>query len=264
MSTKPQPSVIPAKVTLTVHGRRLDLTMSVPNAKVPASAMLPLFRKVAEDFLDMGIADGEAAGNQVSCQKGCGACCRQLVPISPIEAREIARVVQQMEPTRRATILQRFASARRRLRQEEMLEALSQPDQHSNEHMRILGREYFQLGIACPFLEDESCSIYHDRPITCREYLVTSPPEHCAFPTAENISMVDLPAGPVWTAVARFDQSTGGRLPWVPLILALEFAAASTDEPEKRPGKQWAQEFIARIAGRSQNTQKNSTGVSPV
>ena len=42
--------------------------------------------------------------------------------------------------------------------------------------MRILGREYFQLGIPCPFLEEESCSIYHDRPITCREYLVTSPP----------------------------------------------------------------------------------------
>jgi Fe-S-cluster containining protein len=261
MSIKSQQSVIPARVTLTVRGRRLDLHMSVPDAKVTGEAMLPVFRKVAEELLEMGVAEGEAAGHKVSCQKGCGACCRQLVPISPIEAREIARVIARMEPARRAAILQRFASASRRLDQEQMLEALSQPEQFSNEHMRIVGREYFLLGIPCPFLEDESCSIYHDRPITCREYLVTSPPEHCAFPTAENISMVDLPAGPVWTSVARFEKPAGGPLPWVPLILALEFAAASTDEPAKRSGKQWAQEFIARLAARSHNAPR-PTGVS--
>jgi Fe-S-cluster containining protein len=34
----------------------------------------------------------------------------------------------------------------------------------------------------CPFLEDESCSIHPDRPLVCREYLVTSPAELCAGP----------------------------------------------------------------------------------
>ncbi len=43
-------------------------------------------------------------------------------------------------------------------------------------------RRYFHLGIACPFLEDESCSIHADRPISCREYLVTSPAVNCADP----------------------------------------------------------------------------------
>jgi len=255
MSEKPQPQTIPATVHLTIRGRRVELNMSVPDAKVPSAAMLPVFRKVAEDLVELGVAEGEAAGRKVSCKKGCGACCRQLVPISPIEARQIALVVERMEPARRAAVLQRFASARRRLEQEQMLETLSQPEQFSNEHMRLLGREYFELGIPCPFLEDESCSIYHDRPITCREYLVTSPAENCAFPTAENISMIDLPAGPVWTAVARFETSHKGRLRWVPLILALDFSANSDDEPAKRSGKQWAQEFITRIASRAQNAQ---------
>ena len=131
-----------------------------------------------------------------------------------------------------------------------MLGPLSRPDQFSNEHMRIVGREYFRLGIACPFLEEESCSIYHDRPITCREYLVTSPAENCSRPSAENISMVDLPAGPVWPAVARFEKASNGRMQWVPLILALDFAATADGEPEMRHGKEWAQEFMGRIADR--------------
>lgn len=255
MNTKStQASAIPAPVTLTIHGRRLDLQISVPDGKVPPSQMLPVFRKVAEDLLEIGIAQGESTGHHVSCRKGCGACCRQLVPISAIEAREIARVVNRMQPARRRTILQRFASARRRLQDEHMLQPLSQPEQFSKEPMRILGREYFNLGIPCPFLEDESCSIYHDRPITCREYLVTSPPENCANPNPQNVTMVDLPAGPVWTAVARFEKSQGDRLKWVPLILALDFAADEPTEPQQRHGTQWTQEFITRLASRTKNT----------
>lgn len=251
MNDKPrQPPMIGATVSLTVRGKRLDLRVSIPDGRVAAPAMLPLFRKVAEDLLDTGVAEAQAAGKKVSCKKGCGACCRQLVPISLMEAREIARVVEQMDETRRAVVLQRFAAARQRLAETDMLVPLSQPDQFSNEHMRALGREYFELGIACPFLEEESCSIYHDRPITCREYLVTSPAENCSRPGPENITMVDLPAGPVWTAVARFEKSSNGRMKWVPLILALEFAARSNGQPEPRPGKQWAREFIGRIAGR--------------
>ena len=45
-----------------------------------------------------------------------------------------------------------------------------------------LAYEYFKHGIACPFLEDESCSIHPDRPMACREYLVSSPAENCRAP----------------------------------------------------------------------------------
>ena len=250
MNENPQPPMMGATVSLTVRGKRLDLRMSIPEGKVGAPAMLPLFRKVAEDLLDAGVAQAEAAGKKVSCKKGCGACCRQLVPISLMEAREICRVVERMDEQRRAVVLKRFESARQRLAEADMLGPLSQPDQFSNEHMRALGREYFELGIACPFLEAESCSIYHDRPITCREYLVTSPAENCSRPSPENIGMVDLPAGPVWTAVARFEKSANGRMRWVPLILALDSASISDGEPQERPGKQWAQELIGRLASR--------------
>ena len=45
----------------------------------------------------------------------------------------------------------------------------------------------------CPFLEDESCSIHPERPLVCREYLVTSPAELCAGPKQEGVTPVAVP-----------------------------------------------------------------------
>ena len=44
---------------------------------------------------------------------------------------------------------------------------------------RDLSKRYFSLRIACPFLDDESCSIHETAPLVCREFHVSSPPERC-------------------------------------------------------------------------------------
>jgi len=246
--TLKEPKSIMGRVALTVRGQRLDVEVRIPDGKLPLSAMLPVFRSVAENFVDMGVAGEAKAGRNVSCQKGCGACCRQLVPISAIEAREVAKVVERMPPGRKAVIEQRFADARQKLADAEMLDPLLHPDLYSDEQMRALGRQYFRLGIPCPFLEDESCSIYPDRPITCREYLVTSPAINCAAPTPETVKVVPLVAGPVWAAVARLEPEKNSRfIRWVPLILALEFAESAEPPPTARAGKEWVEEFFRRI-----------------
>src|SRR4029077_10602687 len=58
---------------------------------------------------------------------------------------------------------------------------------------RELSVSYFAQGIPCPFLEDESCSIHPERPLVCREYLVTSPAELCAGATQEGVTPVAVP-----------------------------------------------------------------------
>lgn len=40
--------------------------------------------------------------------------------------------------------------------------------------------EYFRRNIPCVFLEDGRCSVYEARPVACRGYFVTTPPENCA------------------------------------------------------------------------------------
>jgi Fe-S-cluster containining protein len=45
--------------------------------------------------------------------------------------------------------------------------------------MEPINREYNALRMACPFLDQETCSIYDHRPAACRELLVTTPPALC-------------------------------------------------------------------------------------
>jgi hypothetical protein len=62
---------------------------------------------------------------------------------------------------------------------------------------------------------------------------------------------VELP-GKVWTALARSD-STGPRgrfIPWVPLILAPEWASAHPDASEPRPVEEVFRGVFAELAGR--------------
>src|SRR5436190_21620887 len=137
-----QSKSVTATVALTIRGKRFEMKIGVPAGNLLASEMLPMFRSVAESFVNMGIAEEEKAGRKVSCQKGCGACCRQLVPISAIEARLVAKVVASMPPERRATVLRRFADARAKLEEAEMLDPLLHPDLYSDEQTRAIGRDY--------------------------------------------------------------------------------------------------------------------------
>jgi Fe-S-cluster containining protein len=118
-----------------------------------------------------------------------------------------------------------------------------------------LGLDYFRLGIPCPFLENESCSIYADRPLACREFLVTSPAENCRNPGPDNIAKVPLPAM-LSETLYRFG-ATGERQPafWFPLVLALRYAAEHANEQEpKTQGVELFQRFLRHAAGAGRQT----------
>ena len=224
------------RVGLKVWDNQVEVEMTLPAGPARLGSLLPVFQKVADGFVDLAVERAGAEGRAVSCRKGCGACCRQLVPISEVEARHIGRLVEELPESRREEIRARFARARERLAEAGLLEKLQDRESFADEDAASFGRRYFQLGIACPFLEDESCSIHADRPISCREYLVTSPAVNCADPKPGIIDMVEL-SGKVWTALARADSA--GRaarfIAWVPLVLAPDWAATHPDASEPRP-----------------------------
>jgi Fe-S-cluster containining protein len=236
-----------ADIRLTIDGEPFELQISVPSGPATPRQLLPVFRGLTELAVGIGVRKVEAEGRTVSCRKGCGACCRQLVPISETEARVLGHLVEAMPEPRRSEVRTRFAEALRRLDEADLLARLRDPGTSAGRDLRPVGLAYFALGMACPFLEDESCSIHPDRPLACREYLVTSPAEECARPTAETIRMVPLPAGFASAARAVDRDPAAGGVGWVPLTLALEWAAAHPDDPEARPGPELLWEFFQRL-----------------
>jgi Fe-S-cluster containining protein len=247
------PETVTARFALRMPGGTLQAEMTVPTGPTRVDGILPMAQALADELIALTLNVVEVEGRTVSCRAGCGACCRQLVPIAEAEARRIRDLVEAMPEPRRSLVRSRFAEALRRFADAGLLETLRQTDILDEERNRQAGLDYFRQHIACPFLEDESCSIHPDRPIACREYLVTSPPEHCAEPTKDNVVGVVLPTH-VWTAVARFDPPHPGAtsIRWVPLILALEWAEAHPEQSEPRPGPELLRELIGRVVRREE------------
>jgi Fe-S-cluster containining protein len=238
-----------AHLRLSIGGQRMAMEISVPVGPTQPGQLLPVLQDLTDVVVGIAVQNVEWQGQVISCRKGCGACCRQLVPLSESEARALAQLVDALPEPRRSHVRARFAEARRRLDAAGLGEQLRQPGAIEPSALHSLGLAYFQLGLACPFLEDESCSIHRDRPLACREYLVTSPAENCARPSADTVRMVPLPVG-VAGAVRAVDRQPSASAPgWVPLVFALDWAAEHPEEPPARSGPALLKDLFERLTG---------------
>ncbi|MBM3148416.1 MAG: YkgJ family cysteine cluster protein, partial [Chloroflexi bacterium] len=165
-----------------------------------------------------------------------------------VEAHQLRELVNDMPEPRRSEIRARFGTERLRLPKSGLLEKLLVPERLKPEERTLFALDYFIQGIACPFLEEESCSIYNDRPIPCREYLVVSPAENCAKPSPDAVKCLKIPAE-VSRAVRCFNpEQSPGR--WVTLILALAWASAHPDKLLLRLGTELVHELLSRLVGK--------------
>lgn len=252
--------MVSTTLTIASDAWEMKMRVTVPAAPTPLRRLIPLAQALTNAVVQTASNAVEEQGQHVSCRKGCGACCRQLVPITQTEARQIADLVQELPEESRHAVEGRFAAARQRLADAGLLDTLLDPVQWPRSGEAERWSRYFQLNLACPFLEEESCSIHADRPLSCREYLVTSPAEHCAQPTPETVHRVPLPME-VWPAMAQLDgpADDANYLRWVPLVVAPEWAAAHPDEPTPRPGMQWLKELTQHLAGQHTATRDPSS-----
>ena len=239
------------QLTLNFENVQRHVEVRPPNRSMPVVEMLPVLHRLEDTFTGMATEVVEAQGRQVTCCAGCGACCRQLVPISEAEALHLARVVQAMPPDRQQQVRERFRTALAGFEQEGLLErvrVLSACNDH--DERRELGHAYFSLGIPCPFLDDESCGIHPDRPLRCREHLVTSPAENCKTPSEDRCDMVPMP-GRLSEVLFRFADGVGNaERRVVALVLALEFADEhGRDEAAEFPAGSLLRNFLERSSG---------------
>lgn len=222
----------------------LDIEFDVPADACSPRELLPDVQRFANRLVDAQIQQVVAHGENISCKAGCGACCRQMVPIGPDEARHLAALVDAMPPERQAIVRERFRAAIERLESSGLSMAGIGPDTDREKYREtVLG--YFRLGIACPFLEDESCSIHPDRPLVCREYLVTSDPAHCANLGTGKVQQVAMPVR-LWNVFAR-SAHPRRQLDWTCLIYALEFARNQPEPPPAKTGPEQVERFLDQL-----------------
>lgn len=222
-----------ATLRLTVGTLRIAHPITVANAPVPAADVVPALQGLVN-----AVVEAAQAGKTVSCRKGCGACCRQLVPLSRTEGERLLQLIDALPAERRETLVARFAAA------ETAIEGAGLKDRAGRTD-RELSAAYFALRLPCPFLEDESCSIHPERPLVCREYLVTSPAELCSGPAQEGVTPVAVPKV---SMAARGLQDE--RDDWFPLALLMVWRRTCPRKTVKRIGPEWVQRFLKGLSAK--------------
>ncbi len=212
---------------------RIAHAVTVPNAAVPATEIVPALQGLVN-----AVVEAAEMGKAISCRKGCGACCRQLVPVSRTEGERLLQIVEALPMERREALTARFAAAEKAIAAAGLAERKGRSD-------RDLSTAYFALGVPCPFLDDESCSIHAERPLVCREYLVTSPAELCAGPAQEGVTPVAVPK--VSMAARRLQDDKDE---WFPLAMLMAWARTRPRKAARRTGPEWVQRFLKGLSAK--------------
>lgn len=250
---------ITGQIKISINGVPLEMQMTVPAKPVKPQRMLPIFQQMSNSFVEMGINAVESAGGKISCEKGCSACCRQPIPLAEIEAFKIAESVENFSEPRRTAIKKRFDEACRRFYEIGWFEKLDKCAYLSKEEREKVILEYFYENVACPFLEDSACSIYEERPLACREYLVTSPAENCSNPSPETVQMIELQIKSAATLRQIGDsKNLNAIVNFLPLILALKWTELHADGFPEKTGESWMADFFQKLTNSQIPEEKNN------
>jgi Fe-S-cluster containining protein len=230
--TEPGYEALKGAISTWREGRRgLCGPMRLAELAVHSQALSAAISSLPED------PDSSTARKEpVSCRKGCAACCRQVIPLSPPEAFLLAESVGAADPAAKAILLERFAFLAERLEREGLGDALFNRT-----------ADYFRLGLDCPFLVEESCSIHSSRPLACREHQVFSPAALCgSFPNAFiRMRRVPLSVGETLAELAAECLGTGMEM--IPLSGGLQWASGQSESGERTWEAEW---LLDRLAAR--------------
>jgi Fe-S-cluster containining protein len=162
------------------------------------------------------------------------------VPISIFEAEALTAWVRTLPETQQQEFARRFDQTLRKLAATGILERVVASGKEfwdaQNEAHKSLAIDYLYQRVPCPFLIDEACSIHPIRPLICREYLVTSPAEHCFDPATLQTEMVHLPIRlmPTLNRIgAEVENNTRG---WIPLVFLFAWMKANAHPGERISG----------------------------
>ena len=211
--------------SLRIDEGTLNARLAVPAGKTTLTGLLPVIQNFDSGMINRVVDEATEAGRPVSCRAGCGACCRQMVPLSIFEAEFLGQWFSTLPAERQAELAERFRRALIRLKEAGVLDKILDSNWGLDEMSFIeMAVDYFHAGVPCPFLEEESCSIHPIRPLICREYLVTSPADFCQDPSIHQISAIHLPLKPSQALYKIGQQLTHDDKGWMPLIFLLAWS----------------------------------------
>lgn len=166
---------------LDVAGKTVQFRIDVAAKQATLADMVPLARALSTKVALVVLDSLRENKKNVPCCKGCSACCSYLIPMSVPEVFRLREELSAMPTDYSSRILRSCLDTAERILDNKFESEDEQPK------MNNVSEWYSGLEQACPFLSDELCTLYDQRPLACREHIITGQsffcqPEHKGEP----------------------------------------------------------------------------------
>ena len=241
---------------LDVLDERLRFCIGVADERVRLADIVPLARTISARIADIVIARNRREGIDIACRKGCGHCCKShLVPLAVPEVFRLKEYIYSRPRDLRDAMLRSCLLAAKDILTEEPPEFIApRTPTDSIDSLAFLSdvsRWYVSLGACCPFLSNNICTIYENRPLACRDYFVYGGSNACvnADVATERVKMPVPMVGVLGQLAGEFEDDD---IEAVMLPLTPVWCEQNVDRAERTwSAKAMAERFVEIIKART-------------
>ena len=182
---------------LNVFNTKVNIEIGVEKKQAKLADIVPLARTICTKICDVTIQNIISNGDQIPCCKGCSAlCCRYLVPLSVPEALRLKEEITEAPTHKRELIWKECLSASRYILYKKPPNKFKHQSvaasSDKSADLNPISNWYRSLNLDCPFLHENICTIYEQRPLACREHYVTG--SACKFEEKNSaIKLLEMP-----------------------------------------------------------------------
>ena len=175
-------------------GELVHFRMGVVEGQARLADIVPAARKLSTKLVLAVLSKLSKDGKFVPCRKGCSACCNYLIPLSVPEVFRLWQEVLTMPPARGRAIVQSCLEAAKKIlnNMPENLETNDPTKTNVQIEASRLSKWYSGLELSCPFLSDGRCTIYQQRPMACREHIVTGSVLLCEAQATDESQVIQM------------------------------------------------------------------------
>ncbi len=180
---------------LDIFSKPLHFRIGVSQGQAGLADIVPLARALSTKLALAVLNRLSKDGKFVPCHKGCSACCSYLIPLSVPEVFRLRQELLAMSPDQREVALKACLGTAKVILNNlpENIEVNESIEMNGQIQTDWLSRWYSGLKQPCPFLSHGLCTIYEQRPIACREHIVTGSAILCEAEWQDGSQVVQMP-----------------------------------------------------------------------
>ena len=178
-----------------ILGKAVDFRIAA-GGRARLADIVPAARAISAKITDIATERIYCHRGHIPCHMGCPACCSYLVSLSIPEVFCFNREVFLKPKHLSSHIMRTYLLAASQIikhRPPSLPPEQSFSDESANlSELHSLSHWYANLNLVCPFMYNNQCTIYQQRPLVCREHFVTGSVHGCKGGHGE-AQVVELP-----------------------------------------------------------------------